>query len=115
MRAIAWWQGLGWLVVITTGEAVSYFIPLLPASSRYVGAMNTIVNPAHRTKLAETVRTIVRDHPGPLYQLTSPPTEGKEVLTIHRLARTTACAVIITNMPTSPLELCRLVRMPESP
>jgi hypothetical protein len=26
-----------------------------------------------------------------------------------------ACAVIITNMPTNPLELCRLVRMPESP
>ena len=103
------------VVLITTGEAVSYFIPLLPPSSRYVGALNTIVNAAHRTKLAETVRTIVRDHPGPLYQLTSPPTEGKEVVTMHRLARTTACAVIITNMPTSPLELCRLVRMPESP
>jgi hypothetical protein len=103
------------VVLITTGEAVSYLIPLLPGSSRYLGAMNTIVDPSHHTKLAETVRTIVRDHPGPLYQLTYPLTEGSEVLAIHRLARTTACAVIITNMPTSPLELCRLVRMPASP
>lgn len=103
------------LVLITTGEAVSYFIPLLPASSRYLGASNTIVDPSHHTKLADTVRTIVRDHPGPLYQLTYPLTVGTEVLAIHRLARTTACAVIITNMPTSPLELCRLVRMPGSP
>lgn len=103
------------LILITTGEAVSYFIPMLPASSRYVGAMNTAVDPAHPTMLADTVRAIVRDHPGPLYQLTYPLTEGKEVLTKHRLTRTTSCAVIITNMPTSPLELCRLVRMPGSP
>ena len=103
------------IVLITTGAAVSYIIPMLPASSRYLGGLNTIVNPwGPRTKLLDTVRTIVRDHPGPLYQLTYPLTEGKEVLAIHGLARTTACAVIVTNMPTSPLELCRLVRLPSS-
>jgi hypothetical protein len=100
------------VVLITTGEAVSYIIPMLPASSRYVGALNTIVDPSHRTKLVDTVRSIVRDHPGPLYQLTHPLTEGKEVLATYHLARTTACAVIVTNMPTTPLELCRLVRIP---
>ena len=100
------------VILITTGAAVSYIIPMLPASSRYLGAMNTIVNPKQRTKLVDTVRTIVRDHPGPLYQLTHPLTEGKEALETYHVARTTACAVIVTNMPTSPLELCRLVRVP---
>jgi hypothetical protein len=100
------------LVLITTGGAVSYIIPMLPASSRYLGGLNSIVNPSQRTKLVDTVRTIVRDHPGPLYQLTHPLTEGKEALETYRLARTTACTVIVTNMPTTPLELCRLVRIP---
>ena len=74
--------------------------------------MNTIVNPKQRTKLVDTVRTIVRDHPGPLYQLTHPLTEGKEALETYHVARTTACAIIVTNMPTSLLELWRLVRVP---
>ena len=103
------------IVLITTGGAVSYIIPMLPASSRYLGGLNTIVNPwGPRTKLLDTVRTIVRDHPGPLYQLTHPLTEGKEALETYHVARTTQCAVIVTNMPTSPLELCRLVRLPSS-
>jgi len=102
------------LVLITTGEAVSYFIPFLPPTSRYVGALNTLVVPGQRSRLADTVRDIVRDHRGPLYQLTYPLTEGKEALAEHGLARTTACAVIVTNMPTSPLEVCLLVRLPET-
>ena len=103
------------IVLITTGGAVSYIIPMLPASSRYLGGLNTIVNPwGPRTKLLDTVRTIVRDHPGPLYQLTHPLAEGKEALETYHVARTTDCAVITTNMPTSPLELCRLVRLPSS-
>jgi hypothetical protein len=100
------------VVLITTGEAVSYIIPMLPATSRYLGGLNTIVNPWQRTKLVDTVRAIVRDHPGPLYQLTHPLTEGKEALETYHLARTASCAVIVTNMPTSPLELCRLVHVP---
>jgi hypothetical protein len=29
---------------------------------------------------------------------------------MHGLERTSACAIIVTNMPVSPLEFCRLVR-----
>jgi hypothetical protein len=100
------------VVLITTGDAVSYIIPMLPASARYLGGMNSLVTPSRRTKLVDTVQTIVREHPGPLYQLTyqqSP--EWEQALAIYGLARTTACNLIVTNMPTSPLELCRLVRL----
>lgn len=100
------------MVLITSGEAVSYLIPLLPDVSRYVAAMNTSVHPGQRTRLADTVREIVREHRGPLYQLTYPLTEGAHLLPAFGLARTNQCAVVVTNMPTSPLELCRLVRVP---
>jgi hypothetical protein len=100
------------LVLITTGESVSYVLPLLPPSSRYVAALNTIVDPAHPTKLVDTVHAIVREHRGPLYQLTFPATEGKEALAAYHLARTTQCSLIMTNVATSPIELCRLARVP---
>jgi hypothetical protein len=101
------------LVLITTGGAVSYLIPQLPPGLRYIAAMNTIVDPRQDTLLADTARDIVREHPGALYQLTYPLTEGSHVLAAHGLARTLGCAVIVTNMPTSPLELCRLIRVAE--
>jgi len=98
------------LVLVTTGEAVAYLIPLLGAAPRYVAALNTLVHPDRPTRLTQEVDAIVRDHRGSFYQLTFPLTEGREVIAAHGLARTQACAVIVTNMPTSPIELCRLVR-----
>jgi hypothetical protein len=98
------------LVLITTGEAVSYYIPMLPPSSRYVGALNTLVKPYQTSLLAQEVDRVIRNHKGEFYQLTNPLTEGWEAVEMHGLRRTSACAVIPTNMPTSPLEFCRLVR-----
>jgi hypothetical protein len=98
------------LVLITTGEGVSYLIPMLPPSSRYVGALNTLVKPYHESLLTQEVHDLVRTHKGEFYQLTHPLTEGREVIEMHGLERTSACAIIVTNMPVSPLEFCRLVR-----
>jgi hypothetical protein len=97
-------------VLITTGEAVAYYVPMLPPSSRYVGVLNTLVKPYHATLLTQEVRELIRNHKGEFYQLTYPLTEGWETIEMHGLRRTTACAVIPTNMPVSPLEFCRLVR-----
>jgi hypothetical protein len=43
--------------------------------------------------------------------MTHPLTAGEEVLALHGLERTSACAIVVTNMPVSPIEFCRLVRM----
>ena len=83
---------------------------MLPASSRYVGALNTLVKPDQQSLLAQEVRELVRTHKGEFYQITHPLTEGTHVVEMHGLVRTTACAVIVTNMPVSPIEFCRLVR-----
>jgi hypothetical protein len=98
------------LVLITTGEAVSYYIPMLPPTSRYVGVLNTLVKPYHHSLLTQEVKELVRNHKGEFYQLTFPLTEGWETIEMLGLRRTRACAVIPTNMPVSPLEFCRLVR-----
>jgi hypothetical protein len=98
------------LVLITTGEAVSYYIPMLPPTSRYIGALNTLVKPYHQSLLTQKVSDLVRNHKGEFYQLTFPLTEGWETIEMLGLRRTRACAVIPTNMPVSPLEFCRLVR-----
>jgi hypothetical protein len=103
------------LVLVTTGEAVSYFIPMLPPSSRYVGALNTLVKPYHESRLTEEVHALIRAHKGEFYQLTAPLTEGREVVDMHGLERTRACSVVITNMPVSPIEFCRLVRKAAAP
>jgi hypothetical protein len=103
------------LVLITTGEAVSYYIPMLPASSRYVGALNTLVKPHQASGLAQKVRDLVRDHKGYFYQMTHPLTAGEEVLGPLGLERTSACAIVVTNMPVSPIEFCLLVRKQASP
>ena len=103
------------LVLITTGEAVSYLIPMLPPSSRYVGALNTLVKPHQTSRLATEIRDLVQQHKGEFYQMTHPLTEGTEVIEMHGLERTSACAVIITNMPVSPIEFCRLVRKGQAP
>ena len=103
------------LVVITTGAPVSYLIPLLPPTSRYVALLNTAVNPERPTRLTREAEAIVREHRGPVYQLTHPLTEGSQLLAAYGLARTRNCAVVVTNMPTRPLELCRLVRVSKAP
>ena len=103
------------LVLITTGEAVSYYIPMLPASSRYVGVLNTLVKPDQVSGLAQKARELVRDHKGYVYQMTHPLTAGEEVLGPLGLERTSACAIVVTNMPVSPIEFCLLVRKEAAP
>ena len=103
------------LVLITTGEAVSYYIPMLPASSRYVGVLNTLVKPDQASGLAQKARELVRDHKGYVYQMTHPLTAGEEVLGPLGLERTSACAIVVTNMPVSPIEFCLLVRKEAAP
>ena len=60
-----------------------------------------------------TIAAIIRDHAGPLYSLSFPAGAGDADLRVHRLQRVPAgCAEVRTNMPTSPIELCPLRRIP---
>jgi hypothetical protein len=100
------------LVLITTHDPVAFVLPFLPADARHLGVLNTINDPARKNRLQTAVREAVRDHRGPLYQLTSPADYGTSALAEYGLARvSSSCENVLTNMATSPIEVCRLQRL----
>jgi hypothetical protein len=99
------------LVLLTVDAPMAYVLPFFPRDSRHVGLRNNINDPSRRNLLAKTVAAVVREHRGPLYALSYPKGQGDADLRAHHLRRVAgACADVVTNMPTSPIELCRLER-----
>ena len=102
------------LVLLTTDAPLAYMLPMMSTDARFVGARNTIVDPGRRNKLAQSVRVAVRDHKGPVYQLTSPLAQAG-----MRLQRTACvvtdggCVPVQSNIHKRRVELCRLSRMQE--
>jgi hypothetical protein len=100
------------LVLISTGNPVSFVLPFFPSDARHVAINNTVTAQSRNTKLEDAIVDAIRNHKGPLYQLTVPPMEGSEMLAVHGLARDEpSCAHIRTQMSDGPLELCRLRRL----
>jgi hypothetical protein len=100
------------LVLLSSDAPMSYVLPFLPADARFVAIRNNLVAPGQDNRLAKSIAGIVRDHRGPLYALSFPSGAGDADLLAHRLRRVAgACAAVRTNMPTSPIELCRLQRI----
>ena len=103
------------LVLITTGNPVSFVLPFFPSDARNVGVNNTVTAQSRNTRLEKAVADTIRNHKGPLYQLTVPATEGSETLTPHGLGRDeSSCAQVRTRMSVGALELCRLRRLDDS-
>ncbi|MGE5169601.1 MAG: hypothetical protein ACM3JC_04425 [Rudaea sp.] len=101
------------LVLLVVDAPMSYVLPYFPRDARHVGVRNNLIDPAQRNRLAATIAAIVREHRGPLYSLSFPAGAGDADLRAHRLQRVAGgCAGVVTNMPTSPIELCRLRRIP---
>ena len=101
------------LVLLVVDAPMSYVLPYFPHDARHVAVRNNLVDPAQRNRLAMTIASIIREHAGPLYSLSFPAGAGDADLRAHRLERVPGgCAEVRTNMPTSPIELCRLRRIP---
>lgn len=102
----------GALVLLVVDAPMAYVLPFFPADARHVGVRNNVNAPGRHNRLSEHVAQVVRDHRGPLYALSFPPGQGEADLAAHRLRRVPGgCAGVLTNMPTSPIELCRLARV----
>ena len=100
------------LVLLTVDAPMSYVLPFFPPDARHVGIRNNVIDPASRNRLAERIAGVVREHDGPVYALSFPKGQGNEDLQAHGLRRVEGrCADVRTNMPTSPIELCRLERI----
>jgi hypothetical protein len=100
------------LVLLTVDAPMSYVLPFFPADARHVGIRNNVNAPGRRNRLAESVENVVREHVGPLYSLSFPKGEGEADLRALGLRRASGgCTEVRTNMPTTPIELCRLERI----
>ncbi len=103
----------GSLVLLVSGEPMSYVLPSFPADARFAGLANNFNDPWRRNRMRDTIADTIRDHPGPLYSLAVPVDRdiGLQALAAMKLERT-ACEQIRTNLRVSPLELCELRRQP---
>ena len=69
-----------------------------------------LINPP---KPSERLVRALAAHQGPLYSLTYPKDTGVDALLAHNLMRLTeTCQDVITTMRTSPIQLCKLFRIP---
>ena len=100
------------LVLLALDAPMSYVLPFFPRDARHVGIRNNINDPQRHNLLADRARQVVREHQGPLYALSFPKGAGDADLQAHGLRRVPGtCSFVRTNMPTSPIELCRLARI----
>jgi hypothetical protein len=103
-------------VLLAVGAPMSYVLPYFPPDARFAGIRNNLIGPAQHNRLAQSIAALVREHRGPLYALSFPAGEGQVALRAHGLQRVPGgCADVRTNMPTSPIELCRLQRIGAAP
>ena len=104
------------LVLLTVDAPMSYVLPFFPSDARHVGIRSNVNGPERRNALAAKVAAVIRDHRGPIYALSFPRGQGDADLLAHRLRRAPgSCADVVTNMPASPIELCRVERIDAPP
>jgi hypothetical protein len=100
------------LVLLTTDAPMAYLLPFFPADARHLGLNNNINNPRRDTLMEEEIVRAIREHAGPIYSLSHQAGAGDGVLDAHGLIRIKeTCVEARTNMRTSPIELCRAVRV----
>ena len=100
------------LVMLVDDQPMAYVIPFLRIDARFVGANNNFNSPGRNNRLAHEVEHVIQTHPGPLFSLTFPAGSGSDVVAALQLQRANEpCQSIVTNMETSPIELCRLERI----
>jgi hypothetical protein len=99
------------LVLLTNQEPMSYVLPFFPPDAQFLGVNNSISDAKRKTLMEDTIARTIRDHRGPIYSLTYPKGAGVDALLERGLLQVTeTCVDIVTNMRTSPIEMCRVVR-----
>ena len=104
------------LVLLTSDGPMAYTLPFFPKDARFLGVNNSISDPQRDTLMEKTIKRAIADHKGPLYTLTFPPNSGVDALLAHNLMRIhETCQDVVTTMRTSPIQLCRVIRIPSKP
>ncbi|MFO1415554.1 MAG: hypothetical protein U1F10_16955 [Burkholderiales bacterium] len=101
------------LILLTSDGPMSYVLPYFPKDARFFGIDNNVNDPKRDTLMEKTIVDALKAHQGPVYSLTYPKDTGVDALLAHNLMRLSeTCQDVITTMRTSPIQLCRLFRIP---
>jgi hypothetical protein len=99
------------LVILLDGSPMAYVAAFAPRSVRFIGANNNMMRPGQRNQLAEEIKRTIGSFDGPLYGL-EPRSTGdglaQATLAFYGLHLTEACMVIISNLDSNSLRICRL-------
>ena len=99
------------LVIVVGGDPLAYVIPYMRPDARFVGYSNSVIHVDHDHKLAQLAREVIDRFDGPMFSLAFPQDDARIALARRNLVQDRArCALVTTNMPASPIELCRLER-----
>ena len=99
------------LVLLTSDAPMSYVLPFFPDDASFLGINNNISDARRRNLLEQTIRQRIGGHAGPLYSLSYPQGSGVDALLERQIYKITeTCLPIVTNMRTSPMEICRVVQ-----
>jgi hypothetical protein len=99
------------MVILVGGAPMAYVIPFMRNDARFVGLNNNLTELAfHNHRYQRLVDETIDQHRGPLFSM-SPTPDAETVLRTRGLSQDRAgCELIRSNMPTSPIELCPLLR-----
>jgi hypothetical protein len=107
------------IVLLATGEPVSYFIPFAEPKAQYVGIENNYLRLSQNNKLASELKRVMRTPGRPKFLLNVDELDqGKwnELLAQFGLRLSDApCQPIQSNLPGHALSLCPLAAAPQSP
>jgi hypothetical protein len=99
------------LVLLTNAEPIGYVLPYFPEDGRFVGINNNLNNPGRHDLMQDQISHVVGSHRGPIVAIAYPVGSDMRALRDYHLRRkSNACRQIVTNMATSPIDVCDVER-----
>ena len=105
----------GSLVLLLDNSPIAYVAAFEPASVRFVGTNNNLIDPQSPGRLEHLIRKTIRDQRGPIWGLEEDKATADSTLAAYHLARGPGCVLVPSNLEANPIRACPLIRTPAPP
>ena len=105
----------GSLVLLLDNSPIAYVAAFEPASVRFVGTNNNLIDPRSPGRLEQLIRDTIRDQRGPIWGLEEDPATANRTLAAYNLVRGPGCVPVPSNLEVIPIRACPLIRTSAPP
>ena len=105
----------GSLVLLLDNSPIAYVAAFEPASVRFIGTNNNLIDPQSPGRLEQLIRETIRDQRGPIWGLEEDSATANRTLAAYNLVRGPGCVPVPSNLEISPIRACPLMRIPAPP